>query len=105
MICPECNGRGESIYYAEIYRDENSVTVEQRKGICQTCNGSGEKPQTNADRIRAMSDEEMAEHEVRITQDGMYYECSDGETFAIYEDAIAHEIKRLKQPAEEGPHE
>ena len=57
-------------------------------------------PDTNADRIRAMSDEELAEHEVRITQDGMYYECSDGETFAIYEDAIAHEIKWLKQPAE-----
>lgn len=64
-----------------------------------------ERKPTTADRIRAMSDEELAEHEVRITRDGMYYECSDGETFAIYEDAIAHEIKRLKQPAEEEPHE
>lgn len=61
MICPGCNGSGESIYYVEIHRDENSVTVEQRKGICRTCNGSGEKPQTNADRIRAMTDEELAE--------------------------------------------
>ena len=60
MICPECNGRGESIYYVETHRDENSVTVEQRKGICRTCNGSGKKPQTNADRIRAMTDEELA---------------------------------------------
>lgn len=60
MICPECNGKGETIYYVETDRDENSVTVERRKGICRTCNGSGEKPQTNADRIRAMSDEEMA---------------------------------------------
>ena len=60
MICPECNGRGESIYYVETHRDENSVTVEQRKGICRTCNGSGEKQQINADRIRAMSDEELA---------------------------------------------
>ena len=60
MICPECNGRGEAIYYVETGRDENTVTVEQRKGICRTCNGSGEKPQTNADRIRSMSDEEMA---------------------------------------------
>ena len=61
MICPECNGKGETIYYVETDRDENTVTVEQRKGICCTCNGSGEKPQTNADRIRAMSDEELAE--------------------------------------------
>ena len=60
MICPECNGKGEAIYYVETDRDENSVTVEQRKGICLTCNGSGVKPQTNADRIRAMSDEELA---------------------------------------------
>lgn len=59
MVCPECNGRGESIYYVEIDRDENCVTMEQRKGICRTCNGSGENPQTNADRIRAMSDEEL----------------------------------------------
>ena len=57
MICPECNGKGEAIYYVETGRDENTVTVEQRKGICRTCNGSGAKQQTNADRIRAMSDD------------------------------------------------
>lgn len=61
MICPECNGKGETIYYVEIDRDENTVTVDQRKDICRTCNGSGEKPQTNADRIRDMSDEELAD--------------------------------------------
>ena len=60
MICPECNGKGETIYYVETDRDKNTVTVEQRKGICRICNGSGEKPQTNAERIRAMSDEELA---------------------------------------------
>lgn len=54
MICPECNGRGEAVYYVETDRDGNSVTVEQRKGICRTCNGSGEKAQTNADRMVAM---------------------------------------------------
>ena len=61
MICPECHGKGETIYYVETDRDENSVTVEQRRGICRTCNGSGAKPLTNADRIRAMSDAELAE--------------------------------------------
>ena len=60
MKCPECNGRGETTYYVETDRDENTVTIEQRKGICRTCNGSGEKPMTNADRIRAMSDKEIA---------------------------------------------
>ena len=60
MICPECNGMGETVYYVEIDRDENSITVEQRKDICQTCNGSGKKLMTNADRIRIMSDEELA---------------------------------------------
>ena len=60
MRCTECNGRGETIYFVEIARDEHTVTVEQRKGICRTCNGSGEQPMTNADRIRAMSDQELA---------------------------------------------
>ena len=61
MRCPECNGRGETIYFVETDRDEYTVTVEQRKGICRTCNGSGEKHKTNADRIRAMTDEELAD--------------------------------------------
>jgi S-adenosylhomocysteine hydrolase len=60
MRCPECNGRGETFYFVETERDEHSVTIEQRKGVCRTCNGSGEKTTTNADRIRAMSDEELA---------------------------------------------
>lgn len=61
MICPECNGSGEAVYYIETDRDENSVTVVPRNGICRTCNGSGKKLMTNADRIREMSDEELAE--------------------------------------------
>ena len=60
MICPECYGKGEAIYYVETDRDENTVTVKKIKDICHTCNGSGKKPQTNADRIRAMSNEELA---------------------------------------------
>lgn len=115
MICPECNGRGEAIYYVETARDENSVTVEQRKGICRTCNGSGEKPQTNADRIRAMSDEELAdfffespEIEFEVCE---YCEHFGGHTSDIH---CKHDMgcclisakneafkKWLKQPAEE----
>lgn len=61
MICSECHGTGKSVYLVEVDRDENSVTCEKREGICRTCNGSGEKPMTNGDRIRAMSDEELYE--------------------------------------------
>lgn len=61
MICKECNGRGETIYYEEIDRDENTVTIAQRKSICRTCNGSGETPMTNADWIRSMTEKELAE--------------------------------------------
>ena len=80
MICPECNGRGESSYYVETHRDENSVTVEQRKGICRTCNGSGEKKQTNADHIRVMSDEKLAEAFFNLCEklnDGTMNDLSD----------------------------
>ena len=60
MTCPECRGKGTSIYYRETARDENSVTEQKFEDICHTCHGSGRKPQTNADRIRAMNDEELA---------------------------------------------
>lgn len=61
MICPECKGSGETIYYVEVERDGDTVTVEQRTCVCRTCNGSGGKPRTNADRIRAMNDLELAD--------------------------------------------
>ena len=70
MICPECNGSGEAVYYIETDRDENSVTVVPRKGICRTCNGSGKKPMTNADLIRSMSDEELTEFLIDLADDG-----------------------------------
>lgn len=89
MICPECNGRGESIYYIETHRDENSVTVEQRKGICRTCNGSGKKEQTNADRIRNMSDEELA---VWMDECNAYREYANASQWLPW----------LQQPAEDG---
>lgn len=74
MRCPECNGRGETIYYVETHRDEYSVTVEQRKGVCRTCNGSGEKPMTNADHFReAISTEEgLAKFLMRVHDEGIY---------------------------------
>ena len=97
MICPECNGKGETIYYVETYRDENTVTVEQRKGICWTCNGSGEKPQTNADRIRAMSDEELAKWIRKIMDCD---QCPIGLGCVLDKGCVPSLADWLKQPAE-----
>lgn len=60
MICLECRGTGTAIYYCETARDENSVTMKKVEDICHSCHGSGRKPETNAERIRSMSDEELA---------------------------------------------
>ena len=107
MICPECKGKGEAIYYVETDRDENTVTVEQRKGICRTCNGSGAKPQTNADRIRAMSDEELATHLYDIGWDCNLcaeYMRLDNQPLLrgekCDEKCVEHCLEWLKQPAE-----
>lgn len=59
MVCPKCNGRGETIYYVEISRDENTIIFDQRKEICQTCNGSGKKPMTNDNDIQNMNNREL----------------------------------------------
>lgn len=107
MICPECNGKGEAIYYVETDRDENTVTVKKIKDICHTCNGSGKKPQTNADRIRATSDEELAEWLVQKTvyQESAFSPPSYLNFFTSRDDTKENAIKGtaewLKQPAEQ----
>ena len=100
MICPECNGGGESIYYIETHRDENSVTVEQRKGICRTCNGSGEKKQTNADRIRAMSDELLASQMVVVVEETIKAITDLDVPDEILNEVRSQILERLKQSAE-----
>lgn len=55
---------------------------------------------TNADKIRAMSDEKLAG--LTITYNDYYgeYYCSDEERYDSYEDAIKHEIEWLQSEAE-----
>lgn len=55
---------------------------------------------TNADKIRSMSDEELAG--LTITYNDYYgeYYCSDGERYDSHEDAIKHEIEYLQSEAE-----
>lgn len=94
MRCPECNGRGVTFYYVETDRDEYSVTIKQIKDICRTCNGSGEKPVTHADRIRAMSDEELADMVVCPHVKTNWDNCKN--------DCFACRLEWLQQPCEEG---
>ena len=97
MICPECNGKGEAIYYVETDRDENTVTVKKTKDICWACNGSGKKPQTNADRIREMSDEELAWELMtwRLETEAKHHGVKSN-----YPNTQASILEWLKQPAE-----
>lgn len=101
LICPECHGKGETIYYVETDRDENTVTVEQRTGICRTCNGSGEKPFTNADKIRSeiLTDEGLAELLVVYLDDWGEYETPIGH-IETREEAIRKTVEWLQQEAE-----
>lgn len=101
MACPECNGTGTAIYYAETDRDDYSVTVKRFEDICHTCHGSGVRTVTNGDRIRAMSDEELAESGLvpcPYNDDG-FGECKYGwhDREQTCEECIA---EWLKQPAE-----
>lgn len=83
------------------YRSCAAVTEYCHDGPCD------DEVQTNADRIRAMSDEELAKANVRRTQKTSDEYCwsvyitSDGEEFENYEIALKHETEWLQQPAEE----
>ena len=101
MICPECNGSGEAVYYIETDRDENSVTIVPRKGICRTCNGSGKKLMTNADRIRNMTDEELAMFLCNFRScDADEYICEGCKAEKYCRAGHAGTIDWLQQPAE-----
>ena len=100
--CPYCEGRGEVLYYVETARDETSVTVKPKYDICRKCNGSGETPKTNADHIRAMTDEELAKALAEECEEREYcYGC-----FAFKDDggcpgqSISAWLEWLQQPCE-----
>ena len=98
MRCTECNGRGETTYYVQTDHNENTVTLEARKGICRTCNGSGEQPMTNADRIRAMSDEELCKF---LGEYKFFDMCEEGCDACTYSgDCDKRLLEWLEQPAE-----
>ena len=98
--CPKCDGHGIISEFTE-----NSVSVQ----TCTVCDGLGhiEAPMTNADRIRAMSDEELATHLDDIGWDCNL--CAEHRRLGNQpllrgekcdEKCVEHCLEWLKQPAE-----
>lgn len=110
IACPECNGNGR-ITLARMYNDYCGIGCKQ----CDHCGGKGflEVPMTNAERIRAMSDEELTDAIYRLihANDPAIWFCK--ETKECWElmdndEEIPEEmcrkclLEKLQQPAEEG---
>ena len=86
--CKRCSGKG---YIYVTYVEGNTGTATSH--ICPECGGAGVQfvPSTNADRIRAMSDEELAAWAINeAPKIGFRYTSSETGL-----------LKWLKQPAEE----
>ena len=84
--CKRCSGKG---YIYVTYIEGNTGTATSH--ICPECCGAGVQfvPSTNADRIRAMSDEELAAWMAECNAYREYANASQG-------------LPWLQQPAEEG---
>ena len=96
VVCPVCNGYGFTSAIGENYSCSHT---------CDHCNGAGEIeiPMTNADRIRAMSDEELAASPLIIPcfyDDDGYGECKFG-WHNRTQSCEECRLEWLKQPAEE----
>ena len=83
--CPQCGGFG---FTSTPVSTDYEITVCRTK-TCELCHGAGviEVPMTNADRIRAMSDEELAK-----------LLCCTGWRMIEQKECL----EWLQQPAEEG---
>ena len=66
--CPQCGGFG---FISTPVSKDYEITVCRAK-TCELCHGAGviEAPMTNADRIRAMTDEELAVFLIDLADDG-----------------------------------
>lgn len=71
-------------------------------GKCRATSNCENKVVTNADRIRAMSDEELADMCVRYNPETDMYTADTGEAYYDLESATEAELEWLRQPAKEG---
>lgn len=99
--CPKCDGFGHISVVGE-----NSISGYQ----CDECCGTGqiEVPMTNADRIRAMTDEELADFMTRrnVTESCLRladkgYTPTEEQKQALYDSLYPVWMQWLQQPAEE----
>ena len=100
--CPYCGGRGYINQFEEI-----DCGCRTWMNECIACKGTGSilHPETNADRIRAMSDEELAE-ELVIEIEGLfpslvYVPMATGNIYISRDKAEKEMLEYLQQPAEE----
>ena len=100
--CMDCGGKGFIAIYSEY-----SVWSER----CQNCGGTGivKVPMTNADRIRAMSDEELAAYLAEIsggtilkTYNQLGLSLSDEKSKKYLNELTAEYLKRLQSPENGG---
>ena len=109
--CMKCKYEGNGVWEG---RCVGTKEVDPCKGY-EKCKSYRPDYQTNADRIRAMSDEELAKNNIRLSYqcdidydyeeepytDWMQcYKTSDGLTFYNKEAAVEYELSWLRQPAE-----
>lgn len=99
IVCPECEGRGY-ITLTRMYNDYCGIG----NRMCESCGGTGlqEADTTNADRIRAMSDGELADflNNVNICDTRTNEECKSVFCAQCGECVL----NWLQQPAEEATH-
>ena len=103
---PQCGGFG---FTSTPVSTDYEITVCRAK-TCELCHGAGviEAPMTNADRIRAMTDEELVE----LHYSSSAHCIADDPTVCDRHDFIGNltpceqcYLKWLQQPAEEDDHE
>lgn len=94
IACPVCNGKGY-VYWVNSTED----TCSTGSKTCPHCDGTGirEVAFTNADRIRAMSDEELA---ILICKAYECYRCPGEELCNCVEGKANGAMKWLQQPVE-----
>ena len=83
------------------WNDSSDGCVKPVGKICPMSNmPSKQKPHTNADRIRAMTDEELADMRVRYNPETDMYTNDTGEAYYDFVSAMETELEWLQQPAE-----
>lgn len=104
--CVDCteNAIGEKIAFCEVWGDWKSITLGDCFGNCDMQYQEGKvvnKPMTNADRIRAMTDEELATLFEKSSDCKIgcpaYYHCQLTETIGCF----LTMLEWLRQPVKE----